>query len=140
MHLLLPIILSILVWAAYSLLETAGVTENAVPIATETGFFATVAPVVAQIVPAGTLTVVDIPFSGCSSSLMNKDRVKELISLLPVEQQAPLHSLLDTSSGVWQAQFYAGELGMGICLPARAKLVLIPMAYVESVKAIGLKL
>lgn len=140
MH-LIPIILALIVFAAYSLLETQAVASDAATSApAETGFFATVAPVIAQAIPADTLTIVDIPSFGCSASLMNQAKVQELLALLPAAQQAPLQTLLDTSSGVWQAQLYVGDLGMGICLPARSKLVLVPTAYVQSVKNIGIPL
>lgn len=127
MQFLLAVLISGAIFVAYSLLEANENLKSDTPISS--GWFSTdIAPTVAGYVPQDLLAVVDIPAVGCSSSILPKERVAALVAALPTDQAEGLSQLLDTGSGIWQAQLYLGEQGIGICLPARNALVLLPSA------------
>lgn len=67
-----------------------------------------------------------LPPEGCSTSLLEPEKVVELMQQLPEAQQAALATVLSASVGVWTVQLYQGAQGVGMCLPAQQMLVLLP--------------
>lgn len=72
------------------------------------------------------LEVQEIPETGCSDSALSPSQVLELLNTMPEAQRVAVAKLLDVSSSVWSAQLYTGEGGVGLCLPAKGKLVRLP--------------
>lgn len=115
--------------AAYSVLETNSPSDDP-----QTGWLATeIAPIISNYIPPDTLSVIDIPETGCSSSILAPERIGALLKELPSDQQKVMTQLLDTGSDIWEAQLYAGEHGVGICIPARNTLVLVAPGVFASI-------
>lgn len=72
------------------------------------------------------MTLVPLPYAGCFSSLLDPTKVVELLMTLPEAQRTALATVLESSAGVWTAQLYKGEKGVGLCLPVQGVLVLLP--------------
>lgn len=75
---------------------------------------------------AAGLQVAALPSSGCSTSLLDPNKVVELLMALPEAQRTALATVLDASSGVWTAQLYKGDQGAGLCLPVQQVVILLP--------------
>lgn len=75
---------------------------------------------------AAGMQVGPIPSTGCSTSLLDPNKVVELLMTLPDAQRTALATVLDVSSGVWTAQLYKGDQGAGLCLPVQQVVVLLP--------------
>jgi hypothetical protein len=75
---------------------------------------------------AAGMTMVPLPAMGCGTSLLEPQRVVELLYTLPEAQQTALATVLDASVGVWTAQLYRGDQGVGLCLPVQQVLFILP--------------
>ncbi|HDR9103588.1 hypothetical protein [Paraburkholderia sp. A3RO-2L] len=78
-----------------------------------------------------------MPQEGCSASVIAPTKVEALVDSLPAGQRAALATLMSASSGVWTLQLYKGSQGIGLCLPARNALMLIPSGLSEKLSALG---
>lgn len=87
---------------------------------------------------AAGMQFVPLPDYGCSTSLLEPERVAELLYSLPEAQRTALATVLQTSAGVWTAQLYRGDQGVGLCLPVQQALIVLPAsanATVENLAA-----
>lgn len=124
--------------AAYSLADIAeSADEPSADSAKDPGWIMEgLGPLFSSYVPPGVLTIVDIPSVGCSKSLLDAKALGQLMTAMPAEQSEVLLKLLGSTTNVWQAQLYMGDLGAGVCLPARNALALLPMSAAAAMKAL----
>lgn len=83
------------------------------------------------------MSLVPIPEEGCSDSILPAAAVEALVLTLPEPQRTALAAVLNASSTVWTAQLYKGEKGVGLCLPAHDKLVVLPVGLNTMVDQFG---
>jgi hypothetical protein len=78
-----------------------------------------------------------LPEEGCSDSMVAPTKVEALVLSLPEPQRSALATVLNASSSVWTAQIYKGEKGVGLCLPAHDKLIVLPSGMSSAVDQLG---
>ncbi len=78
-----------------------------------------------------------LPEAGCSDSMVAPTKVEALVMSLPEPQRSALATVLNASSSVWTAQIYKGEKGVGLCLPAHDKLIVLPSGMSSAVDQLG---
>lgn len=71
------------------------------------------------------ISMAPMPAVGCSDSVLNGDKLEEFLTVLPETASVPIALALDFSRAAWEAQLYSGELGVGLCLPSRDRVILI---------------
>lgn len=77
-----------------------------------------------------------IPDHGCSESAVSVEKLNTFLMTLPEVQRNAIGKLLNSSSTVWATQFYSGSAGLGFCVPAHDKLILLPGLSEESMNAL----
>lgn len=141
------VILALALYGAYSLVgsfsgnnkQTVAAAEAAQPEPASSGFSlggAAEMAVNAATQTAG-MSLVPIPSEGCSDSILPAAAVETLVLTLPEPQRTALAAVLNASSTVWTAQLYKGEKGIGLCLPAHDKLVVLPAGVNTAVDQFG---
>ncbi|MBU9200413.1 hypothetical protein KTD31_03470 [Burkholderia multivorans] len=78
-----------------------------------------------------------MPEEGCSTSVIAPTQVEALVNSLPAGQREALATVMSASSGLWTMQLYKGSQGVGLCLPTRNTLMLMPSGLSDKVSALG---
>ncbi|KVP39539.1 hypothetical protein [Burkholderia ubonensis] len=138
------VILAFALYGAYSLvgsLSTSSKKEAAVEASQPASSSFSLGSAAEMAVSAATRTagmsLVPLPSRGCSDSILPAAAVETLVLSLPEPQRTALATVLNATSTVWTAQLYKGEQGVGLCLPAHDKLIVLPASVSATVDKFG---
>ncbi|WP_146187160.1 hypothetical protein [Novimethylophilus kurashikiensis] len=134
------IILGLAAFGAYSLIEKMGgpaAPAETVAAAQQEGLISGLGSMALKAAASASgIKTADLPEEGCSDSAMSADNVNSLLATLPEGQSQVLSDLLSSGSTILSIQMYSGTLGMGLCIPAKNMVVLLPQKVQQSVSGI----
>lgn len=136
----LLIILGLAAFGAYSLVEKAagpGAAQTAVRTTSEGGLMAGLGNMaLSAVANASGVDTAPLPMTGCATSALSQDNINVLLSNLPETQSAALSQLLSSGTQALTVEWYSGELGTGLCIPATNRVVLFPPQVAQTLNAL----
>lgn len=119
---ILLVILALAIYGAHSLL--ASFNGNPPPSAEAPSGLGAMA--LSAVAGATGISIAPLPDTGCQDSALSQDNLTEIFATLPDVQREALSRLIDWGASVVTVQLYTGPDGIGLCLPAQGRLVLLP--------------
>jgi len=68
----------------------------------------------------------ELPETGCTQSVLTREKANALLDAVPEGMRQNLYEALALGELVWSAQLYLNEDGVGVCLPGRDRLIMLP--------------
>lgn len=124
------VILGLAAYGAYALVGAISNRPDA-PVAPQASGFGSLAW--SAVAEATGLNTVPLPETGCQENTLSQSNLIVLAAALPDEQREALLRLADLSESAVVVQWYSGSAGVGVCLPAQNRLVLLPQQASQTI-------
>lgn len=93
---------------------------------------------VSAVSSASGVNIAAMPEEGCAAGALSEDKLAELFNSLPESQAELLRQLVDNSGASnLTVEWYSGELGTGVCVPAKQLVFLIPPTLTETLSSLS---
>ncbi len=135
---ILLLVIGLAAYGAYSLMEKAiGTSPIDVAAADQTSTSLSELAINTAIASSG-FKAAPLPDSGCVAGVLQPQNLEALLDQIPEAQRATAERLVGTVAAVAQVQAYAGDQGLGVCLPGQQKLILLPDGISQAVSSFQL--
>lgn len=93
---------------------------------------------VSAVSSASGVDIAAMPEEGCAAGALSQENLDELLNTLPESQAALLSQMLDsTGAANLSVEWYSGELGTGVCVPAKQLVFLFPSSITETLSSLA---
>lgn len=133
---ILLLILGLAAYGAYSLVSSFGGNPDATAAAPTSASSGLGSWALSAASGAVGLDTAPLPTTGCQENALSRDNLAELVSALPDVQREALLALIDKGAAAVTVQWYSGPDGVGLCLPAQGKRVLLPAVVTQTISGL----
>lgn len=92
---------------------------------------------VSAVTSASGIDVAAMPLDGCARGALSQESIEELFDTLPEGQADMLRQMLaSTGATNLTMEWYSGELGTGVCIPAKELVFLFPSAITQTLSSL----
>lgn len=128
---ILLLIMGLAAYGAYSLVSSFGGNQDPAAAVSTSASSGLGSWALSAAAGAAGLDTDPLPATGCQENALSRDNLAELVSALPDVQREALLALIGKGAAAVTVQWYSGPDGVGLCLPAQGKRVLLPAVVAQ---------